>query len=301
MASTYNDLLLDRDANETAAEFVRQRIAEIVDDPEVAELLSPRDYPFGTKRPCLDTDYYATFNRDNVILVDLRSTPIVEITPRPGSARPRSEYELDAIVFATGFDAMTGPLLGPDITGVDGVSLRRAVGRRATDATSDSPIAGFPNLFTITGPGSPSVLTNMMVSIEQHVEWVADCLDYLREQGATSIEATEEPRRVGRPRQRGRQLHAVPAGELVVHGRQRARQATGVHDVHRRASTCTARPATRSPPTATKASPSAPDPPSVRGRHVRLCAQVERAGSSSLISASASRMGSSAPASNARR
>ncbi|HUF83852.1 MAG TPA: NAD(P)/FAD-dependent oxidoreductase [Acidimicrobiia bacterium] len=190
MVAAFNDLLIDRDANETAAEFVRARIHEIVDNPEVAERLSPRNHPFGTKRPCLDSGYYATYNRDNVTLVDVRSTPIVEITPT-GVRTEADEYELDIIVFATGFDAMTGPLLGPDITGVGGVPLREkwAAGPRTYLGIAT---AGFPNLFTITGPGSPSVLVNMMVAIEQHVDWVADCIAYLRERDLTSIDATAD-------------------------------------------------------------------------------------------------------------
>jgi cation diffusion facilitator CzcD-associated flavoprotein CzcO len=188
MVSAYNDLLVDRDANDTAADFVRTRIRDIVDDPEVAERLSPRNHPFGTKRPCLDTDYYATYNRDNVTLVDVRSTPIVEIIPT-GVRTTTDEYDLDAIVFATGFDAMTGPLLGPDITGAGGVALRDkwAAGPRTYLGIAT---AGFPNLFTITGPGSPSVLVNMLVAIEQHVDWVADCMAYLRERSLASIDAT---------------------------------------------------------------------------------------------------------------
>ena len=190
MVAAFNDLLVDRDANETAADFVRARIHEIVDDPEVAERLTPRNHPFGTKRPCLDTHYYATFNRDNVTLVDVRSTPIVEITPT-GVRTATDEYALDAIVFATGFDAMTGPLLGPDITGVGGVALRDkwTAGPRTYLGLAT---AGFPNLFTITGPGSPSVLVNMAVALEQHVDWVADCIAYVRERDLASIDATVE-------------------------------------------------------------------------------------------------------------
>jgi cation diffusion facilitator CzcD-associated flavoprotein CzcO len=188
MVSAYNDLLIDRDANETAAEFVRARIRDIVEDPEVAERLSPRNHPFGTKRPCLDSDYYATYNRDNVTLVDVHATPIVEITS--ACIRTTSdEYELDTIVFATGFDAMTGPLLGPDITGVGGMALNEkwAGGPRTYLGIAT---AGFPNLFAVTGPGSPSVLVNMMVAIEQHVDWVADCIAYLRERGLASVDPT---------------------------------------------------------------------------------------------------------------
>jgi cyclohexanone monooxygenase len=190
MVAAYNDLLVDRDANETAAEYVRSRIRDIVDDPDVAERLSPRNHPFGTKRPCLDTGYYGTYNRDNVTLVDVRSTPIVEITPT-GVRTTTDEYVLDAIVFATGFDAMTGPLLGPDIAGVGGVTLRNkwSAGPRTYLGIAT---AGFPNLFTITGPGSPSVLVNMAVAIEQHVDWVADCITYMRERGLAAIDATVE-------------------------------------------------------------------------------------------------------------
>ena len=190
MVSAYNDLLIDRAANDTAAEYVRSRIRDIVADPEVAERLAPRNHPFGTKRPCLDTEYYATYNRDNVTLVDVRSTPIVEIASA-GVRTTTDEYALDAIVFATGFDAMTGPLLGPDITGVGGATLRDkwAAGPRTYLGIAT---AGFPNLFTITGPGSPSVLVNMMVAIEQHVDWVAECIASLRERGIGSIDATVE-------------------------------------------------------------------------------------------------------------
>jgi cation diffusion facilitator CzcD-associated flavoprotein CzcO len=187
MVSAYNDLLVDRDANDTAAKFVHSRIRDIVDDPEVADRLSPRNHPFGTKRPCLDTDYYSTYNRDNVMLVDVRSTPIIEITPI-GIRTATDEYALDAIVFATGFDAMTGPLLGPDITGASDVALRDkwAAGPRTYLGIMT---ADFPNLFTITGPGSPSVLVNMLVAIEQHVDWVADCIAYLRDRNLASIDA----------------------------------------------------------------------------------------------------------------
>jgi cyclohexanone monooxygenase len=186
----FTDILLSEEANETAAEFIRSRIREIVDDPVVAERLSPRTFPFGTKRPCLDTGYYATYNRPNVTLVDLRETPITKITPS-GVATTTGDHDFDALVFATGFDAMTGAFLRPDIRGVDGRTLR--------DKWSGGPrtylgiaSAGFPNLFTITGPGSPSVLTNMMASIEQHVEWVTDAIGYLRDHDLTAIDPTIE-------------------------------------------------------------------------------------------------------------
>jgi cyclohexanone monooxygenase len=186
----FNDIMVNADANEIAAEFVRARIRDIVDDPDVAERLSPRTYPFATKRPCLDTNYYATYNRDNVTLVDVCSTPITEITPA-GIRTATDEFPVDVIVFATGFDAMTGPLLHPDITGTGGVKLRDkwAAGPRTYLGIAT---AGFPNLFTITGPGSPSVLVNMLVAIEQHVDWVADCIAYLRARRLASIDATVE-------------------------------------------------------------------------------------------------------------
>jgi len=189
-SSTFIDLLTSKDANDTAADFFRAKIRSIVRDPAVAELLAPRDYPLGTKRLCVDTDYYASFNRDNVTLVDLKKSPIEAIAPDGLRTREKA-YALDSIVFATGFDAMTGALLSIDIRGLRGRSLRDkwAEGPRTYLGVA---IAGFPNLFTITGPGSPSVLSNMIVSIEQHADWIADCVDYLRHQGRTAIEATAE-------------------------------------------------------------------------------------------------------------
>jgi cyclohexanone monooxygenase len=190
MASSFGDIAIDRQANETAAEFVRERIRSIVDDPDVAEALSPRSYPFATKRLCLDSNYYATFNRDNVVLVDVRADPIVEVTSH-GLRTAAADFEFDALVFATGFDAMTGPFLEPDIRGAAGRSLRDkwAAGPRSYLGVAT---AGFPNLFTITGPGSPSVLTNMLVSIEQHVDWVTDCIDNMRSNGAIAIDPEVE-------------------------------------------------------------------------------------------------------------
>jgi len=183
------DLLFDPQANDTAAEFVRSKIRHTVKDPEVADRLAPSTV-IGCKRLCVDTDYYATFNRDNVTLVDVSGSPIEEITPTGVRVGGR-EYELDCLVFATGFDAMTGALLAIDIRGHHGMRL--------SDAWTEGPhtylglgVAGFPNMFLITGPGSPSVLTNMVVSIEQHVNWIADCLQYLGRHGYHRIEATPE-------------------------------------------------------------------------------------------------------------
>ncbi len=184
--SAFNDLLIDKAANDTAANYVRDRIREIVNDPAVADLLSPKDHPIGTKRLPLDTGYYETYNRDNVTLVDIRSAPIETITPT-GLSTCAAEFELDSIVFATGFDAMTGPFFGIDIRGRDGIALREkwAAGPRTYLGIAS---AGFPNLFLITGPGSPSVLSNMIVSIEQHVDWITRCLVDLRDDGLNCIE-----------------------------------------------------------------------------------------------------------------
>jgi cation diffusion facilitator CzcD-associated flavoprotein CzcO len=183
----YADLFDTVEANDTAAEFVRSKIREIVSDPEVAERLSP-DFLIGCKRLCVDTDYYATYNRDNVTLVDVSQTPIKELTPA-GLRVGDEEYELDAIVFATGFDAVTGALTRIDIRGRDGLSFAANWEDGARTLLGVS-VAGFPNLFMITGPGSPSVLSNMVQSIEQHVEFIADCLGYMREHGHSRIEAT---------------------------------------------------------------------------------------------------------------
>jgi cation diffusion facilitator CzcD-associated flavoprotein CzcO len=185
----FNDLLSDPQANEIASEYIRNKIRETVKDPETAELLCPKGYPYGSKRPPIDTDYYATFNRDNVRLVDIKNAPIEEITPT-GLRTTTAEYQLDALVFATGFDAMTGSLLRIDIRGTGGLPL--------AEAWADGPrtmlglqVAGFPNMFTITGPGSPSVLLNMPVAIEQHVDWIAECIEHMREHGWNRVEAEE--------------------------------------------------------------------------------------------------------------
>jgi cyclohexanone monooxygenase len=188
LLGAYTDIMFSRDANDTVAEFIRDRISETVADPDVAELLCPRSFPVGAKRLCQSDDYYAMFNRENVTLVDLRSTPLASAFPS-GLKTSSDSYELDALVFATGFDALTGALFAIDIRGVDGVALR--------DKWSAGPrtylglaTPGFPNMFIITGPGSPSVLSNMVVSIEQHVEWIRDCVRYLTTGGYTTLEAT---------------------------------------------------------------------------------------------------------------
>ena len=183
----FDDMLANSEANDIATDFVRSKIREQVRDPDLAAQLSPHSY-MGCKRICLDTDYYETFNRPNVTLVDISDAPIEEIT-RTGLRTGGKEYELDTIVFAIGFDAMTGPLLRVDIRGAGGRTLREkwADGPRTYLGVA---VAGFPNLFTVTGPTSPSVLTSMVPTIEQHVEWISDCIAHARACGRPHIEAT---------------------------------------------------------------------------------------------------------------
>ncbi len=186
----YQDILADKEANDTVSEWVRERIRERIHDPVTAEKLIPRDHAFGTKRVPLETNYYEAFNRDNVELVDLRTTPIREITPKGLRTEDAKEYEFDVLIFATGFDAMTGPLTRIDIRGRGGRLLREkwAEGPRTYLGLTS---ADFPNFFFITGPGSPSVLTNMPPSIEQHVEFVSRIVNDMQERGAETIEPTQ--------------------------------------------------------------------------------------------------------------
>jgi cation diffusion facilitator CzcD-associated flavoprotein CzcO/acetyl esterase/lipase len=186
--NVYADVLSNPAANHEFAEFFRNKIRAIVDDPQTASDLCPTDYPVATKRPCLDTNYYATYNLPHVRLVNVRKHPIRQIT-ETGIDTAHEAFTFDAIVFATGFDAVTGAITAVDITGRDDAALK--------DKWADGPqtylgltTAGFPNLFLITGPGSPSVLSNMAVSIEQHVDWVLDCLGHLRAHGFAAIEPT---------------------------------------------------------------------------------------------------------------
>jgi len=186
--SAFGDMLSNPETNRFASEYVHEKIRQRVDNPAVAELLCPKQHPVGTKRLCVDTNYYETYNRNNVALVDISNDSIDEITPK-GLRVGATEYEFDALVFATGFDAMTGALTAVHMTGRDGVVLK--------EKWIDGPrtylgiaVAGFPNMFAITGPGSPSVLSNMLVSIEQHVDWTVDCIAYLRDHGLDCIEPT---------------------------------------------------------------------------------------------------------------
>jgi cation diffusion facilitator CzcD-associated flavoprotein CzcO len=189
LLASYTDIAINQEANDTAKRFIHAKIRGLVHEPQTATDLCP-EYPVGTKRPCLDTEYYETYNRDNVALVNLQRTPLVGLTER-GVRTSDQEHEFDAVVFATGFDAMTGSLTNVDIRGRDGVVLK--------DTWSAGPrtylglgSVGFPNLFMITGPGSPSVLSNMMVSIEQHVDWVTDAIANLDAHGLTTMEPTQE-------------------------------------------------------------------------------------------------------------
>jgi cation diffusion facilitator CzcD-associated flavoprotein CzcO len=185
-AFAWTDALVNYEASQAATALYGEMIRRVVKDPATAASLVP-DYPFGCKRPCIDVGYFETYNRENVTLVNLKKDPIIEITPS-GIRTEEQEFEFDVIVFATGFDAMTGALRRIDIRGRGGQAL--------ADVWATSPagylgiqVAGFPNFFTVTGPGSPSVLTNMVASIELHVEWIADCLAHLQATGCRTIEA----------------------------------------------------------------------------------------------------------------
>ncbi len=186
----YDDMLDNREANDIVSEWVREKIRERIDDPVTAEKLTPRDHAFGTKRVPLEAGYYEIFNRGNVELVDVKKAPILEIT-ETGLRTQDGEYEFDALVFATGFDAMTGPFERIDIRGRGGELLR--------DKWAEGPrtylglmSAGYPNLFAITGPQSPSVLTNIPVAIEQHVDWISGAIQYMLDNGLGVVEPTRE-------------------------------------------------------------------------------------------------------------
>ena len=188
--ATFHDLVTSNEANKTASDFLKAKIRQIVKNPVTAAKLADIDHPYAAKRPPIDTDYFETFNRANVALVDVRAAPIEAITP--GGIRTRdAEYPLDIIVFATGFDGMTGSLLRMDLRGRGGLPLHKAweAGPRNYLGLQ---VAGFPNLFTITGPGSPSVLCNMPVAIEQHVEWITDCIAHMHRKNYTRIETSDK-------------------------------------------------------------------------------------------------------------
>ena len=184
----FTDVGVSLEANKIVADFVKSKIREIVKDPNVAKLLSPED-AIGCKRLCADTNYFETYNRENVELIDLNFNPINSITEN-GILTKNKEFKFDTIIFATGFDAMTGALQAIDITGKNGKKLKQ-VWKDGPKSFLGLLINGFPNLFTVTGPGSPSVLTNMMVAIEQHVEWISDCINFLSKSNLNEVEADE--------------------------------------------------------------------------------------------------------------
>jgi len=184
----YYDLILDQEANDTAADFIRSKIAQLVDDPQTREALTPRGFPFATKRPSVDSGYFESFNRPNVSLVDVRANPLTEVTAT-GISTTEAHYELDDLIVATGFDAITGSLLRPLIVGRNGLTLR--------DKWADGPtthlglgVHGFPNMFIIAGPGSPSLLSNVLLSIEQHVDWLCGLLSHARAKSTDIVEVT---------------------------------------------------------------------------------------------------------------
>lgn len=186
---TFNDIVRNKEANDTISNFIRAKIQSIVNDPKTARILTPMDHPFASKRPPLDTNYFETFNRDNVSIVDLRATPIDRITPK-GILTGDDEHALDVIVFATGFDAFTGPLLALDIIGTGGRSMKKEWAEGPATYLG-LQVPGYPNLFTITGPGSPSVLANVPVAIEQHVDWITACIKHMMENDLCRVEAQQ--------------------------------------------------------------------------------------------------------------
>jgi cyclohexanone monooxygenase len=187
---SYLDVLVDDDANKTISDFLGSKIHERVKDPAIAEKLIPKSYPFGTRRTCIDTGYYEIFNQENVHLVDLLESPLKQVTAT-GFETEAASYDVDVIVYATGYDAFTGILNNVDLIGIDGANMRD-VWKQGAKTYLGTMSVGFPNLFLVTGPQSPSVLSNVVVSLEQHVEWITDCIEYLTKQGYHRMEATQE-------------------------------------------------------------------------------------------------------------
>jgi cyclohexanone monooxygenase len=188
---SFNDIATDPVANEYAAEFVRNKIRQTVKDPQVAELLCPYDHPLGTKRICIDTHYYETYNRDNVTLVSVRENPIKRLTASGIELEDGTRFDLDVLVFATGFDAVTGPVMRMNVVGKGGLELNKKW-ESGPQTYLGIQTTGFPNMYMITGPGSPSVLSNMTTSIEQHVEWVSDAIQYMEDNGINRMEPDQE-------------------------------------------------------------------------------------------------------------
>lgn len=192
-ALAYHDILLNEEANAKVVEFVHRKIAEKVDDPVVREKLTPRGFPFGTMRPSVDHKFYEAFNRDNVELVDIKKNPIVEFT-ETGIRTTAGDHALDMIIFATGFDVFTGSILNPRIVGRDGVSLKEKWQGGPANYLGLST-AGFPNLFIMVGPGSPSLLSNVLVSTEDHADFIRDMITDMNQRGLNEVEATPEAER----------------------------------------------------------------------------------------------------------
>ena len=211
MWNAFADIMKNRDSNDVVSAFVHKKIRAVVKDPATADLLCPRNYPLGSKRLCVDTNYYETFNKPNVTLADIKSHPIKEITAT-GIETSEGFFKLDSIVLATGFDAMTGPILNIDVRGSDGTLLseRWAEGPQTYLGLSMSK---FPNLFMITGPGSPSVLSNVLLAIEQHADWITNCLQYMTENQFSLIEPTDEAERNW-----VQHVNEVAKDTLYVHG-----------------------------------------------------------------------------------
>jgi cation diffusion facilitator CzcD-associated flavoprotein CzcO len=192
-ALSWGDVFFDIEANRMAAKLYGEAVARIVNDPETAAALTP-SHPFGCKRPIIDQGYYETFNRDNVTLVDLRKGPILEVTPA-GISTEQGSYDLDVVIYATGFDAMTGALTRIDIHGRGGISLRDFWASEGPLSYLGLAVAGFPNLFIVQAPGSPSAATNFVAALEQHVEWIGDCIAHLRAHDYRTIEALPDAQR----------------------------------------------------------------------------------------------------------
>ena len=189
-ALTFKDILLNQESNDTASEFVRRKIGEQIDDPVLRDKLTPRGFPFGTRRPSVDSGYFATFNRPNVALVDISETPIVGFTEH-GIRTTAAELPFDIIIYATGFDAFTGSLLKPAIVGRGGLTLREkwAAGPKSFLGLA---VNGFPNMYVIVGPGSPSLLSNVLLSSEEQIDWLSHLFTYCRANGIVEVEANEE-------------------------------------------------------------------------------------------------------------
>ena len=232
-ALSWGDVFFDIESNQMAAKLYGEAVGRIVNDPDTAASLTPT-HPFGCKRPIIDQGYYETFNRDNVTLVDLRKGPIRAVTPT-GIDTDQGSYDLDVIIYATGFDAMTGALSRIDIRGRDGMSLKDFWADEGPLCYLGLAVAGFPNLFIVQAPGSPAPASNFVAALEQHVEWIGDCIAYLRDQrlpdhrgAARGAAGMDRAHHVARRADGAR----PPVLQLLVQRRQRPRQETDVHGLH---------------------------------------------------------------------